>query len=310
MVHIDKDARSNASVSPAVRDPENPPLPAQGVRQPFSPEQTSGLASYPPPERWDDWEEFDPRAWPKPVKHRYMLVPTTCFNCESACGLMAYVDRETLEVRKLEGNPFHPGSRGRNCAKGPATLNQIEDPDRILYPLKRVGPRGAGQWERVSWDEVLDTIAAKIRGALTSGRQNEVMYHVGRPGEDGYMERVLQSWGIDGHNSHTNICSSGGRTGYAFWMGFDRPSPDFANARFILLVSAHLESGHYFNPHAQRIMEAKANGAKLAVIDPRLSNTASMADYWLPAAPGTEAALLLGIAHVMLRDGLCDLDFV
>ncbi len=280
------------------------------VEQPFVPEQTSGLASYPPPEQWDDWVEYEPRAWPEKREHHYMLVPTTCFNCESACGLMAYVDKETLQVRKLEGNPFHPGSRGRNCAKGPATLTQIYDPDRILYPMKRVGPRGSGNWERVSWDDALDAIAGKIRAALTEGRQNEVMYHVGRPGEDGYMERVLQSWGIDGHNSHTNICSSGGRTGYAFWMGIDRPSPDYANAKFILLCSAHLESGHYFNPHAQRIIEAKSKGAKIAVIDPRLSNTASMADYWLPTAPGTEAALLLGIANVLIQEDLFDREFV
>src|SRR5699024_9191510 len=132
-----------------------------------------------------------------------------------------------------------------------------------LYPMTRVGPRGAGQWERTTWDEVLDTFAEKIRNAIKEERQNEVMYHVGRPGEDGFMERVLQSWGVDGHNSHTNICSSGGRTGYAFWMGIDRPSPDYTNARFILLISAHLESGHYFNPHAQRIIEAQQKGAKI-----------------------------------------------
>ena len=100
------------------------------------------------------------------------------------------------------------------------------------------------------------------------------MYHVGRPGEDGFTERVLAAWGVDGHNSHTNICSSGGRAGYAFWMGFDRPSPDYANAKVIFLISAHLESGHYFNPHAQRIIEGRRNGAKLIVVDPRLSNTA------------------------------------
>ena len=83
------------------------------------------------------------------------------------------------------------------------------------------------------------------------------MYHVGRPGEDGFTERVLAAWGVDGHNSHTNICSSGGRAGYHFWMGLDRPSPDHANAEVILLISSHLESGHYFNPHAQRIIEAR-----------------------------------------------------
>ena len=79
--------------------------------------------------------------------------PTTCFNCESACGLLAYVDRDTLQVRKFEGNPEHPGSRGRNCAKGPATLNQVTDPDRILRPAQarrrpRRGPVGAGELGR------------------------------------------------------------------------------------------------------------------------------------------------------------------
>ncbi|HEY0593418.1 MAG TPA: hypothetical protein VGF40_16715, partial [Thermoanaerobaculia bacterium] len=76
----------------------------------------TSLSSFPPRDRWDDWVELDSKAWPRRVERHYMLVPTTCFNCESACGLLAYVDRETLEVRKYEGNPEHPGSRGRNCA--------------------------------------------------------------------------------------------------------------------------------------------------------------------------------------------------
>src|ERR1019366_6488248 len=189
------------------------------------------LAAFPPRERWDDWTELDSRAWPARAERRYLLVPTTCFNCESACGLLAYVDRDTGQVRKFEGNPEHPGSRGRNCAKGPATINQLTDPDRILYPLRRSGPRGSGGWG-------------------------------------------LASWGVDGHNSHTNVCSSGGRTGYQFWMGADRPSPDYANARVIYLISGHLEAGHYFNPHAQRIISARSAGAKVIVLDTRLSNTA------------------------------------
>jgi len=76
-----------------------------------------GLASYPPPERWDDWKEYDPARWPKRVEKHYTLIPTICFNCEAGCGLLAYVDREKLDIHKFEGNPVHPGSRGRNCAK-------------------------------------------------------------------------------------------------------------------------------------------------------------------------------------------------
>ncbi len=268
------------------------------------------LAAFPPKERWSDWVELDSRAWPERVEKRYMLVPTTCFNCESGCGLLAYVDKETLQVRKLEGNPEHPGSRGRNCAKGPATLTQISDPDRILYPLKRVGGRGEGRWERVGWDEVLDDIAGRIRKAMDEDRKNEIMYHVGRPGEDGYTTGMLANWGIDGHNSHTNICSSGARAGYHFWMGIDRPSPDHANADLILLVSSHLEAGHYFNPHAQRIMEGKERGAKLVVVDTRMSNTSTHADHWLASYPGSEAAIFLAIANYLIQNRLYNEEFV
>lgn len=268
------------------------------------------LAAFPPRERWDDWVELESKAWPERVERRYMLVPTTCFNCESACGLLAYVDKETFGVRKFEGNPEHPGSRGRNCAKGPATLNQVTDPDRILYPLKRAGKRGEGRWVQVGWDEVLDDLAGRIRKAIEEDRHNEVMYHVGRPGEDGFTERILAAWGVDGHNSHTNICSSSARAGYQFWMGLDRPSPDHANADVILLISAHLESGHYFNPHAQRVMEAKQRGAKLIVFDTRLSHTATHADVWVSPYPGSEAAIMLAVANHLIQHDLYDREFV
>ncbi len=268
------------------------------------------LTNYPPPELWDDWEEWDAKAWPRRERNRYRLVPTTCFNCESGCGLLAYVDKDTGAIRRFEGNPAHPGSRGRNCAKGPATINQVYDPERILHPLRRKGDRGSGEWERVSWEEVLADIGGRMRKAIMEDRHDEIMYHVGRPGEDGFMDRTLKAWGVDGHNSHTNICSSGARVGYAMWSGYDRPSADFANARFILLLSAHLETGHYFNPHAQRIMEAKQAGAKLCTIDPRLSNTASMSEYWLSTWPGTEPALFLAIARLLLEWDAVDHEFV
>ena len=110
------------------------PEPLHPMARDLTPRE-GGLSAYPPVDRWDDWQELDPRAWPRKVPRRYELIPTICFNCEAACGLLAYVDKETLRIQKFEGNPVHPGSRGRNCAKGPATLNQVQDPERILYPL-------------------------------------------------------------------------------------------------------------------------------------------------------------------------------
>ena len=268
------------------------------------------LHRYPPHETWHDATSLDAKAWPRRVERHHTLVPTTCFNCEAACGLVCHVDHATGRIDRVEGNPLHPASRGRNCAKGPATLNQIDDHERILYPLRRAGERGSGQWERVSWDEALADIGIRIRTAIAEGRHNEVMYHVGRPGEDGFAERVLQCWGVDGHNSHTNVCSSNARVGYQSWMGHDRPSADFANAEVIFLISSHLESGHYFNPHAQRIVEAQSQGATVICVDPRLSNTGAKADYWLPAWPGTEPFLLLAIARLLLLSGTWERDFV
>jgi anaerobic selenocysteine-containing dehydrogenase len=295
-----------------IPDTDRPATPATGSGR-YERPSSAPLQRYPLPEAWDDFVEHDPKTHSghgDGAPAHYRLIPTVCFNCESGCGLLAYVDKQTGEIRKFEGNPLHPGSRGKNCAKGPATINQVNDPDRILAPMKRAGARGEGKWKQVSWDEALEDIGRRVRNALAEKRHDEIVYHVGRPGSEGFMDRVLRAWGVDGHNSHTNICSGGARFGYALWSGFDRPSPDYANARFILALNAHLESGHYFNPHAQRITEGKMRGAKMAVVDPRLSNTASMADYWLPTKPGTEAALLLAMVHVILEEQMVDKAFI
>jgi anaerobic selenocysteine-containing dehydrogenase len=271
---------------------------------------TTTFRTHPDPATWDDYVDFESTSWPKKDKRHYWIIPSICFNCESACGILAYVDKERLTVRKIEGNPLHPGSRGRTCAKGVVTPNQLDDPDRILYPMRRDGDRGSGKWKQVSWDEALTDIGGRIRKAILENRRHEIMYHVGRPGEDGYANRVLQSWGVDGHNSHTNVCSSSARLGHFLWCGNDRPSPDYANAKTILLLSSHLETGHYFNPHAQRIIEGQEKGATLIVIDPRLSNTSAKANVWLPAYSGTEGALLLAMVNVLLEEGLFDREFV
>jgi anaerobic selenocysteine-containing dehydrogenase len=246
--------------------------------------EAGDLTKFPPPEKWDNWVEYEAKSWPRLEKKNYMIVPTTCFNCESACGLTAYIDKATMQVRKFEGNPYHPGSRGRNCAKGPATINQLTDPDRILYPLKRVGKRGAGKWERVSWDEVLDDIAGRLA----------------KPSRKDATTRSPTTWGAPATKATWTACCRPGTWTATTATPISAP-PARASAMpsgtattahrpmprqcFILLISAHFESGHYFNPHAQRIIEGKMKGAKLAVIDPRLSNTASMADYWMPTYP-------------------------
>jgi anaerobic selenocysteine-containing dehydrogenase len=283
------------------------------------------LDYYPPFEKWNSWKEPAGDYWKKEggalrdgVKLiDYMIVPTVCNNCEAACGLTAWIDKESMVVRKFMGNPFHSGSRGRNCAKGYAALAQMYDPDRIPFPLKRApgSKRGENKWVRTTWEEALETIGKKMREVLLKGDEiskKQINYHVGRPNEMSFnVKRVVWSWGVDGRNSHTNICSSNGRFGAIICVGDDRTSPDFGNSKLILLNSSHAaDAGHYYQQHAGYIADARAKGAKLVVIDPRLSNSAGMADLWIPAWPGTEAALYIAILNRLIQENKFDRKFV
>ncbi|SFV61724.1 Anaerobic dehydrogenases, typically selenocysteine-containing [hydrothermal vent metagenome] len=291
------------------------------------------LEKYPNPAKWDSHFELDGDDWkrggigrngvqskdnPNGIKlTEYMLVPTACSNCEAACGLTAWVDigiyKETknpkdLKVRKYMGNPLHAGSRGRNCAKGYAVQSQMYDPDRIPFPLKRApgSKRGEGKWVRTSWDDAMKEIGQKMHDTLKTGDEMSrklFMYHVGRPNENGFSGRVPHSMGCDGFDSHTNICSAGAREATIQWFNDDRNSPDWANSKLIFLQSSHAaDAGHYFQQAAGRIADARKKGAKLIVMDPRLSNSAGMADLWVPCWPGTEAALYLYLANRILNE--------
>ncbi len=291
------------------------------------------LSFYPPFEEWDNFTELDGQDWKRGGVSRngveseenpngikavdYMLVPTACSNCEASCGLTAWVDiteykksknPKDLMVRKYMGNPLHSGSRGRNCAKGYAAQSQMYDPDRIPFPLRRApgSKRGEGKWIRSSWDDAMKEIGTKVASLLKKGDEvskKMFMYQVGRPNENGFGPRVPQSLGVDGWNSHTNICSAGAREGTIQWTNDDRNSPDWSNAKLIFLQSSHAaDAGHYFQQAAGRIAEARKKGAKLVVMDPRLSNSAGMADLWVPCWPGTETALYLYLANRVLNE--------
>ncbi|MBU1669437.1 molybdopterin-dependent oxidoreductase [bacterium] len=291
------------------------------------------LVFYPPFDQWDSFTELDGQDWkrggtgrngvqsaenPDGIKAtEYMLVPTACSNCEASCGLTAWVDigeykttknPKDLKVKKYMGNPLHAGSRGRNCAKGYATQSQMYDPDRIPFPLRRApgSKRGEGKWVRSSWDDAMKEIGQKMHDTLKVGDEMSkklIMYQVGRPNENGFGPRVPQSLGVDGWNSHTNICSAGARQGTIQWTNDDRNSPDWSNANLIFLQSSHAaDAGHYFQQAAGRIADARKRGAKLVVMDPRMSNSAGMADLWVPCWPGTETALYLYLANRILNE--------
>ncbi|MEA1919697.1 MAG: molybdopterin-dependent oxidoreductase [Campylobacterota bacterium] len=292
----------------------------------------NSISFYPPLEQWDDFKELDGDDWKrggiarKGVRSEenpdgievndYAIVPTACSNCEASCGLTAWIDKKTFTVKKYMGNPLHPGSRGRNCAKGYATQSQMYDPDRLAFPIKRApgSARGEGKWIRTTWDEAMTTIGKKMGDTLRVGDElskKSVMFHVGRPNENGFTGKVWHTLGSDAFNSHTNICSSGGRTPTIQWSNDDRSSPDWANAKLVFLNSSHAaDAGHYFQQAAGHIADARKKGAKMVVMDPRMSNSAGMADLWIAAWPGTEPAIYLYLVNRILQEGKVNSEFV
>jgi anaerobic selenocysteine-containing dehydrogenase len=290
------------------------------------------LSFYPPLDQWDDFKELDGDDWKRGGIGRkgvqsaenpdgiyvndFAIVPTACSNCEASCGLTAWIDKKTFTVKKYMGNPLHPGSRGRNCAKGYAAQSQMYDPDRLAFPIKRAAgsKRGEGKWVRTTWDEAMTTIGKKMGDTLRVGDElskKSVMFHVGRPNENGFTGKFWETLNTDAFNSHTNICSAGGRTPTIQWANDDRTSPDWANAKLIFLNSSHAaDAGHYFQQSASFIADARKKGAKLVVMDPRMSNSAGMADLWIAAWPGTEAAIYLYLVNRMLQENQVNKPFV
>lgn len=238
-------------------------------------------------------------------------VPYTCLTCNIEDGGFAYV--ENGRIVKLEGNPKHPGNRGRLCAKGNSGWLHVYDPERILYPLKRVGKRGSGNWKRISWDAALNEVAGKIRDHINSGRpRNEIVFKYGRNRTHGFVSRWMYSLGSEAILNHTNVCESSKKIGMEPTWGPDIEVPDFRNTKYILNFGSNIyEAAYFMNPYAQRIVDGVAgNKAKLVTFDVRLSNTAAKSDEWFPVFPGSDGIIALAMSNVIMQEGLADSDFI
>lgn len=237
-------------------------------------------------------------------------IPTMCLNCSTVCGMVAKVDDG--KIRKLEGNPLDPNSQGKLCAKGQAAINMVEDPERILYPMKRVGPRGSGQWQRTSWEEAIASISTRMRKLRTETCPEKLVLLYGRDRTNGFLERFTNAFGTPNKLGHRGLCSLNKRMAIRSVIGdTDWETPDFAQTRYILNFGSNFYEAHQGHIGIMtRVAEAKRNQAKLVTFDVRLSNTAAQSDEWLPVFPGTDGLIALAIGHVILRDDLQDNDFI
>ncbi len=256
-------------------------------------------------------------------------------DCPDACGVLITV--QDGRATKIQGDPEHPVTRGFLCAKVAKYLDRVYSPDRVLYPMRRIAAKGpeAGQgsfaphgqpkaavptqanttqtWQRISWDEALDEIASRLRAiAAEFGSESILPYSYG--GTLG----ALNGASMDRRFFHRlgasqldrTICSAAGEAGLKSVLGvkLGTEPEQFRHSKYIIAWASNI---HGNNVHLWPfIMEARRKGAKLVVIDPYRTRTAECADWYLPINPGTDAALALGMMHVIIGENLHDADYV
>ena len=240
-----------------------------------------------------------------------MIVKTCCARMDhGGCGVLVHV--EDGRITKIEGDPDSPLSRGTLCAKGFAQVERLNHPDRLKYPMKRMGGKGEGKWERISWDEALETIAGKIRETITHHGERAISFAQGTPkGLELYlMIRLANILNIPNISTPGNICHMPRETASTLTCGFF-PIPDYDHPPACVMVwGSNLFQTNEEGIIGSRLRRALDQGAKLIVIDPRKTGIASRADLWLQPRPGTDLALALGMLRVMVEEALYERTFV
>ena len=252
------------------------------------------------------------RNWPDRNKYKDVKkVPGMCQLCSTVCGIIGYVKND--RVIKIEGNPNDPNSRGHLCARGQAGLNHLYHPERLLYPLKRVGQRGEGKWKRITWEEALEEIAVRLKAVRESGRPEEFALHHGRQRSKDAVKRFLDAFGTKTQLSHRALCSGNRRAANLTYLWeSDWDINDVENSKYILNFGSNAFEAHQGHiPFATRIQNGRyKNGAKLVTFDVRLSNTAGGSDEWFAPFPGTDGAIALAMCHAIIAENLHDAKFV
>jgi len=240
-----------------------------------------------------------------------VATPTICFGCTTHCGVIGWV--QDGRVRKMEGNPLDPNSKGNICSKAQGVITATYYPERILYPLKRVGKRGSGKWKRISWDDALTEIADKLRPLREKGVPEEFVFHYGRDKTKGYTKRFTNAFGTPHRLNRRSICSSNRRAPLMSYYGreFEWETQDFENTKYILNFGGNpMEAyqGGLFMLHRIRHAQAE-NNAKMVTFEVRPSATASVSEEYFPVMPGTDGAVALGMIHSILKAGLENEEF-
>jgi len=233
------------------------------------------------------------------------LVRTVCRSCHGGCGVIAQV--KNGKVMKVEGDPASPISHGTMCAKGLAITQLAYHPDRVLHPMQKTD----GRWRRISWDEALDTVAAKFKAVIAEHGAEAIIVGQGTGRDfESHFSRFGNLLGTPNMLTAGHMCYLS-RIGATLTTCGRHPAIDYANNPKCIVMWAC--NPLWTNPDEYKgvsFWRAYQNGAKLIVIDPRRGFLAKRADLWLQPRPGTDAALALGFFRVIIEEKLYDADFV
>ena len=249
------------------------------------------------------------------MRRELQTVKAVCpHDCPDTCGMVVSVDPATGRAMKLRGDRDHPFTRGFLCQKVSNYLERVYHPERLLFPMRRIGKKGEGRFERISWPEAIREIATRFKSIAASpdGPQAILPYSYA-----GTMGKLMYA-SLDRRFFHRlgasllarTICAEAGAVGCDVTLGNRAMiDPEAAvNCRYIVNWGSNTA---VTNIHFWKVQfEARKRGAKIVTIDPYKSPTAAKSDWWLPIRPGTDAALALAVMHVIFREGLQDQDYL
>jgi sulfite dehydrogenase (quinone) subunit SoeA len=233
---------------------------------------------------------------------------TTCYMCACRCGIKVWL--KDGQIRYIQGNPEHPVNRGVLCAKGSAGIMQHYSPARLSKPLKRVGPRGSGEFVEIEWDEALAT-AAQWLGDIRQRNPDELAFFTGRDQSQALTGWWAQAFGTVNYAAHGGFCSVNMAAGGLYSIGgsfWEFGEPDWDHTRLLLMWG--VAEDHDSNPIKLGLGKLKARGAKIIAINPVRSGYAAIADEWIGIRPGTDGLLAFALIHELLRTQRVDLDYL